>query len=112
DSGTGDGGRYWERDLYRCGQRAGVAGDDCGLAAGGVGHDPAHHAPLPTDEDAMILRQSTAVTVEVGPFLDSTDGSTAETGLTITQPDIRLSKNGGGFAQKSAAGTATHMENG
>src|SRR5690606_9930122 len=61
---------------------------------------------------AMILRQSTAVTVEVGPFLDSTDGSTAETGLTITQPDIRLSKNGGSFAQKSAAGTATHMENG
>src|SRR5690606_10046926 len=60
----------------------------------------------------MILRQSTAVTVEVGPFLDSTDGSTAETGLTITQPDIRLSKNGGSFAQKSAAGTATHMENG
>src|SRR5690606_5151262 len=89
-----------------------MAGDDCGLAAGGVGHDPAHHAPLPTDEDAMILRQSTAVTVEVGPFLDSTDGSTAETGLTITQPDIRLSKNGGSFAQKSAAGTATHMENG
>lgn len=60
----------------------------------------------------MILRQSTAVTVEVGPFVDSTDGSTAETGLTITQPDIRLSKNGGSFAQKSAAGTASHMENG
>lgn len=61
---------------------------------------------------AQIIRQSTAITVAVGPFLDSTDGVTAETGLTITQPDVRLSKNGGAFAQKSAAGTATHMENG
>lgn len=59
-----------------------------------------------------FLKQSTAVTVEVGPFLDDTDGKTAETGLTITQPDIRLSKNGGTFAQKNSAGTASHMENG
>lgn len=59
-----------------------------------------------------FLKQSTAVTVEVGPFLDSTDGSTAETALTITQPDIRLSKNGGAFAQKNSSGTASHMENG
>lgn len=58
------------------------------------------------------LRQSTAVDVMLGPFLDSTDGNTIESGLTITQPDIRLSKNGGAFAQKSAAQTLTHGENG
>jgi len=60
----------------------------------------------------QIIRQSTAITVAVGPFLDDTDGKTAETGLTITQPDIRLSKNGVAFAQKSAAQTLSHMENG
>lgn len=59
-----------------------------------------------------IIRQSTAIDVAVGPFLDSTDGVTVESGLTITQPDIRLSKNGAAFAQKSAAQTASHMENG
>lgn len=58
------------------------------------------------------LRQSTAVDVMLGPFLDSVDGNTIESGLTITQPDIRLSKNGGAFAQKSAAQTLTHGENG
>lgn len=58
------------------------------------------------------LKQSTAVDVMLGPFLDSADGNTVEGGLTITQPDIRLSKNGGAFAQKSAAQTLTHGENG
>jgi hypothetical protein len=58
------------------------------------------------------LRQSTAVTIEVGPFVDSTDSFTPETALTIPQADVRLSKNGGAFAQKSDTGSATHMENG
>lgn len=58
------------------------------------------------------LRQSTAVDVMLGPFLDSADGNTVEGALTITQPDIRLSKNGGAFAQKSAAQTLAHGENG
>lgn len=58
------------------------------------------------------LKQSTAVDVMLGPFLDSADGNTVESGLTITQPDIRLSKNGGAFAQKSAAQTLAHGENG
>ena len=60
----------------------------------------------------MLLKVSTAVDVMLGPFVDSTDGFTAETALSITQPDIRLSKNGGAFAQKSAAQTLTHGENG
>jgi hypothetical protein len=58
------------------------------------------------------IRQSTAITVAFGPMLDATDGFTAETALTITQPDIRLSKNGAAFAQKNAAQTLSHMENG
>jgi hypothetical protein len=59
-----------------------------------------------------VIRQSTAITVALGPFLDEDDGNTVEDGLTLTQPDIRLSKNGGAFAQKSAAQTLSHMENG
>jgi hypothetical protein len=61
---------------------------------------------------AMFLKQSTAADVAIGPFLDATDGVTAEAALTITQPDVRLSKNGAAFAQKSAAQTLSHMENG
>jgi hypothetical protein len=58
----------------------------------------------------QLLKQSTAATVKVGPFLDSTDGVTAETGLTISQADVRLSKNGGNIAQKNEASACTHDE--
>lgn len=58
----------------------------------------------------MWLKQSTAATVKMGPFVDSTDGVTAETGLTISQADIRLSKNGGNIAQSNNAAGATHDE--
>jgi hypothetical protein len=58
----------------------------------------------------MFLRQSTAATVKLGPFLDETDGRTAETGLTLSQADIRLSKNGGDIAQSNNAAGATHDE--
>lgn len=61
---------------------------------------------------AYWVKQSTATTLALGPFVDSTDGVTAETGLTISQADIRLSKNGGAFAQTNNAAGATHMENG
>ncbi len=61
---------------------------------------------------ACFLKQSTAADIAMGPFLDSTDGNTAETSLTITQPDVRLKKNGGAWAQKSAAQTLSHEENG
>lgn len=60
----------------------------------------------------QLLKQSTAATVKLGPFVDSTDGVTAETGLTISQADIRLSKGGGAFAQTNNATGATHDENG
>lgn len=59
------------------------------------------------------LKQSTAAILKLGPFVDDTDGKTAETGLTIAQADIQLSKNGGAFAQTSdAAPTTTHDADG
>jgi hypothetical protein len=56
------------------------------------------------------LRGNTAATIKLGPFLDSTDGNTDETALTLSQADIRLSKNGGDYAQKNDANAATHDE--
>lgn len=56
------------------------------------------------------LKQSTAVTIKFGPFVDENDGKTAETGLTIAQADIRLSKNGGNIAQTNNATGGTHDE--
>lgn len=58
----------------------------------------------------MYLKQSTAYTFRHGPFLDETDGKTAETGLTISQADVRLSKAGGNFAQKNESTSASHDE--
>jgi len=58
----------------------------------------------------LWLKQSTAVDVIVGPFLDETDGKTAETGLTVTQAEVRLSKNGGNMAQKNEATSLVHDE--
>ena len=56
----------------------------------------------------QILRQSTAVDVLIGPFVDSTDGDTAETGLTLAAADILLSKNGQTLALKSDVTAAVH----
>lgn len=61
---------------------------------------------------ARLLKQSTAFTFRVGPFVDSTDGVTAETALSIAQADIQISKNGGAFAQTSASPTTTHDADG
>lgn len=60
----------------------------------------------------LYLKQSTASqAVLLGPFIDDTDGATAETGLTIANTDIRLSKNGGNMVAKNSGG-GTHDENG
>ena len=40
----------------------------------------------------MFLKQSTAYTFRMGPFVDDTDGKIAETGLTIE--DSHIPKNG------------------
>jgi hypothetical protein len=48
-----------------------------------------------------LLKQSIAHTFQMGPFIDDTDGKTAETGLTIAYTDVFLSKHGGAFAAKA-----------
>ena len=60
----------------------------------------------------LLLKQSTAVDIALGPFVDNTDGFTAETALTISQADVRLKKNAGNWAQKNQSSSATHEENG
>lgn len=53
----------------------------------------------------QILKQSTASqAIIMGPFVDSTDAVTLESGLTIANTDIRLSKNGGNIAAKNSGG--------
>ena len=60
----------------------------------------------------MFLKQSTASqAIKLGPFLDDTDGKTAETGLTVANTDIQLSKAGGTFAAKNSGG-GTHDADG
>jgi hypothetical protein len=58
---------------------------------------------------AYPLRYNTASQeVSIGPFLDDTDGKTAETGLTITNADVRLTKHGGtAHVDKSGTGGTT-----
>ncbi len=58
------------------------------------------------------LRANTAVDVLIGPFIDDTDGKTAETGLTLSQADIKLSKNGQALAQKNDDTAAAADANG
>lgn len=60
----------------------------------------------------MDLKANTAVDVLIGPFVDDTDGKTAETGLTLAQADIKLSKNGQALTQKNDATAATHDASG
>lgn len=63
-------------------------------------------------EAQIQLRQSTASqAIKLGPFVDSTDGNTQETALTIANTDVRLSKNGGTLAAKNSGG-CTHDANG
>jgi hypothetical protein len=58
------------------------------------------------------LRQSTAGQARaIGPFLDRTDGVTAETGLTINAGDVKLII-GGGASQDKNSGGGTHRANG
>ena len=59
---------------------------------------------------SILLRQNTAVTLRLGPFVDSVDGDTEETALTILNTDIRLSKNGAAFGAKTDVSGGTHDE--
>jgi len=62
---------------------------------------------------AIPLKQSTASQeIILGYFLDTTDGNTAETGLTIANTDIRLWKQGTTGTVSKNSGGATHIANG
>jgi hypothetical protein len=62
---------------------------------------------------ANWLKQSTATTIVIGPLIDDTDGKTAETGMTVSQGDVLLWKEGGTtFGAKNDATSATHRSNG
>lgn len=59
-----------------------------------------------------LLRQSTAVDVLIGPFIDDTDFKTPETALTITNTDTQLSKNGQALANRSDTTSCAHDASG
>jgi len=55
-----------------------------------------------------VLKQSTAVDVLIGPFIDDTDFKTPETGLTLTSAITKLSKNGQSLASRNDATSCVH----
>jgi hypothetical protein len=64
-----------------------------------------------------VLRQSDTAELPLGPFVDATDGVTAETALTISQADVRLKKctaagDCAAWAQVNESTAAAHEENG
>lgn len=59
------------------------------------------------------LRQSTASQeVPIGYFVDSTDGNTEETALSIANTDIKVWKTGATTLANKNSGGATHISNG
>src|SRR5262245_55543409 len=56
-----------------------------------------------------LLKQSTTVTVQLGPALDRTDGVSEETGLS---PTVEVSKAGAAFAARNSATAIAHDQNG
>lgn len=62
---------------------------------------------------AIALRQSTASQeIPLGYFLDSTDGNSEETALTIANTDIKIWKAGATTLANKNSGGATHISNG
>lgn len=61
----------------------------------------------------IFLKQSTASQeIPLGYFVDSTDGNTEETALTIANTDIKVWKNGATTLANKNSGGATHISNG
>ena len=62
---------------------------------------------------AIALKQSTASQeIPLGYFVDSTDGNTEETALTIANTDIKIWKTGATTLANKNSGGATHISNG
>jgi hypothetical protein len=55
----------------------------------------------------IYIKKDTATTVMIGPFVDSTDGFTAETALDLTSATIHISKNAGAWGLADASATHT-----
>lgn len=51
------------------------------------------------------IRQSTTITISMGPAVDKTDGVTPKTALS---PTVKVSKNGGSFATRNSATATSH----
>ena len=61
----------------------------------------------------LFLRQSTASQeILLGPFVDDTDGKTAETGLSIANTDIKIWAEGATSEFSKTSGGATHIASG
>ncbi len=60
---------------------------------------------------AQKLLINSAATVQLGPFLDATDGVSAETGIDLTTAVVELSKNGAAFSTGSGT-SGTHDQQG
>lgn len=61
----------------------------------------------------IFLRQSTASQeILLGYFVDSTDGNSEETGLSIANTDIKIWKSGATTLANKNSGGATHIANG
>lgn len=58
---------------------------------------------------ALWLKQSTAVNIKLGQFVDKTDGVTPETALSFT---AKVSKNGGALAARNSATAIAHDADG
>lgn len=65
---------------------------------------------LPFLASAQVLKQSTAVTVQIGPAVAASDGNTEVADLTITE--IEISKAGGTFAAPNGSATLTLDDDG
>lgn len=65
---------------------------------------------------SLELKQSTVVTVNLGPFVDVTDGVTPETGLATAMDNattgIRVSKNGAVMIDRNSATVPAHDDDG
>ena len=59
-----------------------------------------------------LRKSTTSQEIPLGPFVDSTDGDTEETALTISNTDIKLWKNGATSLANKNSGGATHMAGG
>lgn len=57
----------------------------------------------------MFLKQSTAVTISMGPFVDDSDGYTAETALSLT---VYRSANGAAAVARNSGDSITHDRDG